>query len=122
MPFIFVSENLGEEVAIEALTTGATDYVLKSRLSRLVPAVQRALREAKERAEVRRSEEALRRTLRRSEAYLAAAQQLSQTGSFGWKPATGEIVWSEETHRIFDLDRATKPTIRRALGSRPRLR
>jgi DNA-binding NtrC family response regulator len=75
VPFIFVSENLGEEVAIEALTIGATDYVLKSRLSRLVPSVRRALREAKERAELHRSEEALRR----SEFYLAEGQRLAHT-------------------------------------------
>src|SRR5437867_3990864 len=46
IPFIFVSATLGEEVAIEALKLGATDYVLKDRLSRIVPSVQRALREA----------------------------------------------------------------------------
>jgi PAS domain S-box-containing protein len=51
LPFIFVSGTLGEEAAIEALKIGATDYVLKTRLSRLVPSVQRALREARERAE-----------------------------------------------------------------------
>jgi hypothetical protein len=38
--------------------------------------------------------------LRRSEAYLAESQKLSLTGSFGWKPSTGEIVWSDETYRI----------------------
>src|ERR1700726_2233353 len=51
VPFIFVSGTLGEEVAIEALKIGATDYVLKTRLSRLVPSGQRAAREARERAE-----------------------------------------------------------------------
>src|SRR6266513_2549365 len=45
-PFIFVSGTIGEEVAIETLKNGATDYVLKHRLSRLIPSVQRALREA----------------------------------------------------------------------------
>ena len=62
LPFIFVSGTMGEEVAIEALKIGATDYVLKTRLSRLVPSVNRALREARERAELRRTEEALRRS------------------------------------------------------------
>src|SRR5882762_10248373 len=38
----------------------------------------------------------------RSDAYLAEAQRLSHTGSFGWKPDTGEIVWSDETYRIFE--------------------
>src|SRR4029077_2062608 len=56
VPFIFVSGTLGEEVAIEALKVGATDYVLKTRLWRIVPAVRRALREAKERIELSASE------------------------------------------------------------------
>jgi PAS domain S-box-containing protein len=60
VPFIFVSGTLGEDVAIEALKTGATDYVLKTRLARLGPAVNRASREAQEKAERKRAEEALR--------------------------------------------------------------
>src|SRR3979411_3021499 len=107
VPFIFVSGTLGEEVAIEALKFGATDYVLKTRLSRLVPSVVRALREAAERAERKRVEE----SLRQSEAYLAEAQRLSHTGSFGWRVSTGEIFWSEETFRIFQYQRTTKPTL-----------
>jgi PAS domain S-box-containing protein len=107
VPFIFVSGTLGEEVAIEALKIGATDYVLKTRLSRLVPSVHRALRETRERAERQRAEEALRR----SEAYLAEAQRLSRTGSFGWDVSSGEIYWSDETFRIFDCDPSAKPTV-----------
>jgi PAS domain S-box-containing protein len=53
VPFIFVAGTLGENVAIEALKIGATDYVSKSGLSRLVPSVKRALREAGERRELR---------------------------------------------------------------------
>jgi PAS domain S-box-containing protein len=49
--------------------------------------------------------------LRRSEAHLAEAQRLSVTGSFGWKIASGEISWSDETYRILAVDRAVKPTI-----------
>jgi PAS domain S-box-containing protein len=56
--------------------------------------------------EHKRAEEAVRR----SEAYLAEAQRLSHTGSFGWIPDTGEIVWSDETYRIFEYDRSVKPT------------
>jgi signal transduction histidine kinase/CheY-like chemotaxis protein len=107
LPFIFVSGSLGEEVAIEAVKIGATDYVVKSRLSRLVPSVQRALREARERAERKKAEEAFRR----SEMYLAEAQRLSNTGSFGWDPSSGKIYWSDETYRIFDCDPAIEPTI-----------
>ena len=56
VPFLFVSGTLGEELAIETLKIGATDYILKHRLSRLVPAVQRALRESEGRAERRRAQ------------------------------------------------------------------
>lgn len=59
-PFIFVTGTLGEEVAIETLKKGATDYVLKHRLARLVPSVHRALREAGERAERKLAQERLR--------------------------------------------------------------
>ena len=59
-PFIFVSGTIGEDAAIEALKNGATDYVLKHRLMRLIPAVDRALREAGERAERNSAERAMR--------------------------------------------------------------
>jgi len=55
--------------------------------------------------------ELLTQELRRREAYLTEAQRLSHTGSFGWKPDTGEIVWSDETYRIFEYDRSVNPTI-----------
>jgi two-component system, cell cycle sensor histidine kinase and response regulator CckA len=60
LPFIFVSGTFGEESAIEALKIGATDYVLKTRLSKLVPAVRRALREKVERQRLIELEDALR--------------------------------------------------------------
>ncbi|MGA7402365.1 MAG: PAS domain S-box protein [Candidatus Sulfotelmatobacter sp.] len=235
VPFIFVSGTLGEEVAIEALKMGATDYVFKTRLSRILPSVQRAVREGEERAERRRAEEALRtseqrfrlifetipgliavqtaagelelvnrrlleyfgktleelkawaandvvhpddlprviaawkrsvetglpyddehrirradgtyrwfhvrglplrdadgrivrwyelftniddrktaeQALRRNEAYLAEAQRLSHTGSFGWHVSSGEIYWSEETFRIFGFEVTSIPTLER---------
>lgn len=49
--------------------------------------------------------------LRRSEMYLNEAQRLSGTGSFGWSVTSGDIVWSDQTLRIFGLDEATKPTV-----------
>src|SRR5438477_2429355 len=60
VPFIFVSGTIGEEVAVDSLKQGASDYVLKDRLSRLVASVQRALREARERVERQRIAEELR--------------------------------------------------------------
>src|ERR1700751_249871 len=111
VPFIFVSGALREDLAIEALKSGATDYVVKSGLPRLVPSLKRALREARERTERSHAEEALRRC----EAYLAEVRRLSRTGSFGWDVSSGEIHWSEETFRIFEYDPATAPTVERVL-------
>jgi len=56
VPFILVSGTLGEELAIDSLKRGATDYVLKHRLSRLVPAVRRAMQEVKERVRRKQAE------------------------------------------------------------------
>jgi PAS domain S-box-containing protein len=59
IPFVFVTGTMGEEKAIEILKSGATDYVLKNNLSRLVPSVMRALREMEEIKERKRAKEAL---------------------------------------------------------------
>jgi PAS domain S-box-containing protein len=235
VPFIFLSGTLDEEVAIDALKIGATDYVFKTRLSRIVPSVRRALREAEERVALQRSEQAIRasekslrlivdripglvatmtaagsvedvnqrildytgrtleeledwrslvhpddlamvmtrwarsietgnpyevehrilradgvyrwfyvhglpmldtegrvvrwyhlltdiderkraeESLQRSKAFLAEAQSISHTGSFGWGVSTGEIIWSEETFRIFEYDCTIAPTVERIL-------
>lgn len=64
-PFIFLSGTIGEERAVEAMKTGATDYVLKDHISRLGGVIQRALREAKERKERRLAEEGLRASEKR---------------------------------------------------------
>ena len=60
-----------------------------------------------ENIERRRAEEALRR----SEAYLAEAQRLSHTGSFGWNALSGEIWWSAQSFRIFEVDQASSPSM-----------
>jgi two-component system, NtrC family, response regulator AtoC len=62
IPFILVSGKIGEETAVEAMKAGAHDYVMKDNLARLVPAVQRELREAEIRRERRRASEALRQS------------------------------------------------------------
>jgi transcriptional regulator with PAS, ATPase and Fis domain len=72
------------------------------------------LRVAERTGELTRANEDLQNTqaeLRRREAYLAGAQRLSHTGSFGWSLSTGEILWSEETYRIFQYDRTITPTV-----------
>jgi two-component sensor histidine kinase len=62
-PFVFVSGALGEEVAVESLKRGATDYVLKDKLDRLPATVLRALAEARERGERKRAQDALQQML-----------------------------------------------------------
>jgi len=59
--------------------------------------------------------ELLTQELRRREAYLTGAQRLSRTGSFGWRPNSGEIVWSDETYRIFEYDCGEKPSVNMVL-------
>src|SRR3954469_10351630 len=81
-PFIFVTGTMGEEVAIETLKSGATDYVLKTRLTRLVPAVNRAIREAQERSKHRRAEKQLRESherLRALSTYLQNVREEERT-------------------------------------------
>src|SRR2546425_1177722 len=60
LPFIIVSGTIGEEVAVQAMKNGAQDYIMKGKLARLVPAIERELREAVERRERKRAERALR--------------------------------------------------------------
>lgn len=59
-PFVFVSGTIGEERAVEALRMGATDYVLKNNMERLIPVIQRALREAEESSLRKQAEKALK--------------------------------------------------------------
>jgi len=82
IPFIFVTGTMGEEVAIETLKNGATDYVIKTRLTRLVPAVHRALREAQERTDRRLAEVQLREShkqLRALSVYLQHVREEERT-------------------------------------------
>jgi two-component system, cell cycle sensor histidine kinase and response regulator CckA len=76
VPFLFVSATIGEELAIDAMHQGATDYVLKQRLGRLVPSVQRALRERDERRERKKAEDALAQ----SEKQFRQAQKMEAVG------------------------------------------
>jgi C4-dicarboxylate-specific signal transduction histidine kinase len=70
---------------------------------------ERQLRNAHEELEMRVAERT--NELQRSEAYLAAAQRLSHTGSFGWDVSSGKLSWSEETFRILECDRADQSTV-----------
>src|SRR6201987_5481989 len=70
---------------------------------------ERQLRKARDELETKVAERTAE--LRRSEAYLAEAQRLSHTGSFGWEISSGRLYWSEETFRVFECDRADQPTV-----------
>jgi diguanylate cyclase (GGDEF)-like protein/PAS domain S-box-containing protein len=96
IPFIVVSGTLGEERAIEILKGGVTDFILKDRLSRLSPAVRRALDDVVERAERRRAEEALRES---EERYTLAVQGASD-GLWDWDLKKGELYLSPRWKEI----------------------
>jgi PAS domain S-box-containing protein len=97
VPFIMVSGMLGEERAIETLKQGATDYVLKQRLDRLVPSAKRALRESQERQERLRVEEALRQT----DDLLRAIVDASPVGIITLNPQKKVIAWNIASERIY---------------------
>ncbi len=88
IPFVFVSGTLGEDVAVEAMRRGATDYVVKQRLDRLPTVVGRALAEAAERAERRRAEAALKESEANFETLVNAMPQLCWMAG-----ADGYISW-----------------------------
>src|SRR5437899_7042926 len=73
VPFVFLSGTLGEDTAIETLKMGATDYVLKQRIGRLLPAVRRALQEAREQMQRKQAEKDLRESEGRYRALLESA-------------------------------------------------
>jgi two-component system cell cycle sensor histidine kinase/response regulator CckA len=76
IPFIIVSGTVGEEAAVAAMRLGVQDYLIKGKLARLVPAVERELRESEERKARRRAEE----TLKKTEVQLLHAQKLEAVG------------------------------------------
>jgi len=102
-PFLFVSGTIGEDTAIEALKSGATDYVLKQRLKRLVPAVERALREAAERAECERAELAMRESEHK---YREVFESLGEA-AFLADEKTGKIIDTNRcAERMLDCQRS----------------
>lgn len=130
-PFILVTGAIGEDRAIEILTQGAKDYVLKSRLNRLAPAVQRALSEAQAHKARKKAEEELREThralecqveertaelraeittrkqaeasLRQNEEKLRLALEASSQGTWDWNLIDGELIWSDKCKTLYGL-------------------
>ena len=102
-PVIVVSGTLGEEAAVECLQLGATDYVLKQRSARLIPAVRRALAEAAERSRRRLAEV----DLREATIQLERAQAVAQLGSWTFDVARDRFLCSAEAYRIYGLTPGT---------------
>ena len=108
-PFIFVSGTMGEDAAIESLVSGATDYVLKNKRARLLPAVRRALLESENRRARRRAEDALRSSEARFRGLFEAASD-------------GVIILDARASTVIDANHVAAAMLRRSrqdlVGSR----
>lgn len=107
VPFLLFSGQIGEELAIDFIKKGAIDYVLKSRINRLIPAIRRALEEAEEHRKLKRAQQELK------EAYEAKEQLLSSIRSV--------LIGIDENDRITIWNRAAEETFgfpaRQVMGS-----
>ncbi|TAN38336.1 MAG: PAS domain S-box protein, partial [Nitrospirae bacterium] len=109
IPFIFVSGSIGEDMAVEALKNGATDYVLKDKLIRLAPAVRRALNEADEKKEHKSAEQALLEASRFNRQIIECAQE----GLIVYGPDLKYRVWNPFMEQLTGL------SAREVLGRHP---
>lgn len=113
IPFIIISGTIGEDVAVDVMKLGATDYLLKDRLVRLGIAVRQAIEQGKLRRDRTRAAEALQKSehdlralaeeLEIERARLVAAQAVAKMGSWETDLTTMKVIWSAETYRIFEV-------------------
>lgn len=96
-PFIFFSGTIGEEIAVESLKQGATDYVLKQKPTRLVAAVRRALTSAAERARLKRAETALRQSEERFRIVCRATNDVI----WEWEVQNKRMIFSSNFQSVF---------------------
>ena len=96
VPFILLSGTAGEEVAAESVKSGATDYILKERPSRLVPSIRRALREVEERRERQRAEQ----SLRESEERLRTVIQHMPVLMVAFDQQGSIVAWNRECEQV----------------------
>jgi len=99
IPFIIVSGTIGEETAVKALKSGAHDFLTKGQLSRLVPAIEREMRDADERRRRRAAEEALSETRDRMRFALEAAG----VGTWEWDVTADKVIWSDLLERLHGI-------------------
>jgi PAS domain S-box-containing protein len=98
-PFIFVSGALGEELAVEGIKRGATDYAVKQRLERLPSVVKRALAENQRQTELVR----VQTQLADSESRLRLTNEAAEIGTWDFYPLTGELHWDDQCRKVFGL-------------------
>ncbi|HEU6448009.1 MAG TPA: response regulator [Verrucomicrobiae bacterium] len=97
IPFIFFSGTIGEEIAVDSLKNGATDYVLKQRPHRLIAAVHRALRNSSERARLEKTEHELRQTEERLRVITRATNDVI----WEWDIVNNRVSFNENFHAIY---------------------
>ena len=93
LPFIIVSGSIGEDVAVEAMKSGAHDYLMKNNLTRLIPAIQQELREAEVRRKLKVSQNALQESEKRYRQVVENATEiiyaLDEKGNFTYANPAG---------------------------------
>lgn len=99
IPFIIVSGTIGEETAVNALKAGAHDFMTKGNLSRLVPAIEREMRDADERRTLRAMEKALSETRQR----MRFALEASGVGTWEWDVVSDRVMWSDILERLHGI-------------------
>ncbi len=100
-PFILVSGTLGEEAAVEAMTFGADDYLMKGRTVRLGLAIRRVLEEKRLRDDRKRATENMIRLNERFEIATRAAEQ----GIWDWDVTKNELVWDDQMFKLYGVKR-----------------
>src|SRR5256885_985587 len=105
IPFIFISGTFGENVAVDMMKAGADDYVMKNNLARLLPALERELREA----EVRRGRRLAEERLHESEAGLHRAQLMAKIAHVITGPDGSFERWSDNLPQLIGVEPAQMP-------------
>ncbi|MBK1877061.1 ATP-binding response regulator [Pelagicoccus mobilis] len=106
IPVIIMSGAVGEELAVETMRNGARDFILKNSRSRLLPAIEREVVEARHRSEKQFAEQALNK----QHAVLRLAEDAAQVGSWAYEPSTGQFIWSRSTKSLYQI-KSRSPSI-----------
>jgi len=99
IPFILISGAIGEELAVSAMKAGANDYLLKSNLTRLIPVVERELREAASRRQKRNTELILKQTEERYRLVIEG----SYDGIWDWDIYNDSLFWNNRLFEMFGI-------------------